>query len=225
MKTGNDFFLDSSFLSHNIVKFINYFLSEVKVNHSFQLWLNLWSGEQSQKYTFKKFKSYSFFNIQTILQFRSVCIINSQDPKWRWKNLKKWPDRKWQVSVSLPSSLKAVSLSTSLKAVSLPTSLKCNPPGNDDLSQDKPSGTSCQPKPAIKNVVKTSFRNDVEALIQKLLCLILFLTVLEWSFGYQVDALPIEKHNALKNCGKLFFRIIDIKIHTVLLKCLKLQCK
>jgi len=108
--------------------------------------------------------------------------------------------------------------------VSLPASLKCIPTGGNDLSQDRLGGPSYQPKPAIKIVVKISSRNyDLKRITPKdsdlskdrpggpsyqpkpaiknvAEALLLFLIVLELSYGYQVDARPIEKHNALIKC-------------------------
>ena len=78
-----------------------------------------------------------------------------------------------------------------------PTGLKRIPPGGGDLSQDRPGGPLYQPKPAFKNSLRKSSRNYARAL--------LILTVFGCISGYHVDALPIEKHDALIKCGKLFF--------------------
>ena len=84
--------------------------------------------------------------------------------------------------------------------MSLPTSLKRIPPGGGDLSQDRPGGPLYQFKPAIKNSPRISSGNYARALLN-----LLILAVFGSISGYQVDALPIEKHDALINCGKFFF--------------------
>jgi hypothetical protein len=84
------------------------------------------------------------------------------------------------------------------------TGLKRIPPGVGDVPQDRPGGPLCQPKPAIKNSLRKSSKNYAKAL--ELVRALLILTVyFGYISGYHVDALPIKKHDALKNCGKLFF--------------------
>jgi len=88
-----------------------------------------------------------------------------------------------------------------------PTSLKCSPPGGGDVSQDGPGGPLYQPKPAIKNSLRKSSRNYARAL--------LILTVFGCISGYHVDALPIEKHDALIKCDVPTFNLKrkwDLKI-------------
>merc|ERR1712008_355605 len=66
------------------------------------------------------------------------------------------------------------------------------PPGGGDLSQDRPGGPLYQSKPVIKNSLRKSSRNYARAL--------LILTLLGCISGHHVDALPIEKHDALIKC-------------------------
>ena len=80
------------------------------------------------------------------------------------------------------------------------TGLKQIPPGVGDVSQDRPSGPLCQPKPAIKNSLRKSSRNYARAL--ELVRALLILTVFGCISGYHVDALAIKNHDV---CGKLFF--------------------
>ena len=88
-------------------------------------------------------------------------------------------------------------------SASPPTGLKCTPPGGGDVSQDRPGGLLYQLVwflvflvSVIKNSLRKSSRNSGALLI---------LTVLGCISGYHVDALHIEKHDALVTCGKLFF--------------------
>ena len=85
------------------------------------------------------------------------------------------------------------------------TSLKRTPPGAGDVPQGRPSGPLLiKPKPAIKNSLRKSSKNYAKAL--ELVRALLILTVyFGYISGYHVDALPIKKHDALINCGKLFF--------------------
>ena len=85
-----------------------------------------------------------------------------------------------------------------------PTGLKCTPPGGGDVSQDRPGGPLYQTKPATKNYLRKSSRNSGALLI---------LIVFGCMSCYHVDALPIEKHDALIKCGKLFFAIVDFALH------------